>query len=107
MNAQWKGVWFVAAGWCATIAVVYCCACGSTIVRAHELGVATRKAADGVCEPVLQQCIAERRNPCPALVTCQATRDKIYPALEQYQQALLAVQQAIDTLKRLGAEVKP
>lgn len=69
-----------------------CGACATTrkaLAVAHRAGVELHQVAREVCKPVLSTCIRERKNPCPALLTCQRVRDGALRGLEMLQRAVL------------------
>jgi hypothetical protein len=86
-------------------------ACGSwqqktakTLNSVSILGKRARQVAEKVCEPTLQKCIAEKTNPCPPLVKCQAGRGKALKALHSLQTTILLGYIAIQSADKPKAD---
>jgi len=89
--------------------VVGCSASWQTIVQKSirsQVVVMDAAAAFavGVCEPVLQECIANRTNPCPALDKCQDVRKKALVYLKLAAQSLDTAAMAAEAGDRKDAD---
>jgi len=61
----------------------------ASLDAAHRTGIVARELAPSMCRPALEDCIAAKSNPCPALQRCQAARAVLVKACDSLQRAVL------------------
>lgn len=93
-------------------AVVLCCLQGCatwqettrrTLHGAHVTGRSAHDVAKNLCKPALEKCIADKTNPCPALLDCQRKRRPFLKALDSLQRGVLLGLLAVDAGDRPNA----
>lgn len=67
-------------------------------------GIVAHQAALKMCTPVLEVCIAQQKNPCPALEACQAARARVLWSLQRLQETLAVALKASDADDVKGAD---
>jgi hypothetical protein len=74
-----------------------------TLASVQRFGEGVHAVAQQACRPVLEKCKADRTNPCPALLKCQAIRRPVLKALDSLHRAVLLGYIAVDAGKETSA----
>ena len=111
----WSSLWVMTLAGIGLLVYLMLVACGlswqTKLTRSLD-GVAmtarrSHMAVLKVCEPTLEKCIAEKKNPCPELVACQVNRNYALKAMLTALRAAAAGQSAVkqDLQDEAGAKM--